>query len=143
MGHIKHFRPPHTDLKHKIRQIMTKKWQLICDQNTYNKFYQIQPIPKERKLGPNDCRTEETTLARLRIDQTRWTHFFIVKEEPPSRCPCGNQYTVKYILIECTDLTHTRWNFANFNSMKELFGKIDPKNILNFLKRIVFLSRMY
>ena len=33
---------------------------------------------------------------------TRLTHSFNLKEEPPPKCPCGNQYSIKHILIECT-----------------------------------------
>ena len=109
-----------------------------CPQQTL----QIQPILKERKLDPNNTRTEETALAQLRIGHTKLTHSFILKEEPPPRCSCGNQYTVKYILIECTNLSHTRRKFYNINSIKELFGNIDPKDIGNFMKRIGLLSRM-
>ena len=66
------------------------------------------------------------------LGHIKLTHSFILKEEPPPRCSYGNQYTVKYILIECTDLTHTQRKFYNINSIKELFGKIDAKNILFF-----------
>ena len=31
------------------------------------------------------------------------------------------KYTVKYILIECTDLAHIRKTFYSANNMKELF----------------------
>ena len=123
---------PQADLKHKIRQILTKK---LWDQNTH----QIRPVLKERKLDPENTRTEETALGRLSIGHTKLTHSFILKDEPPPRGSRGNQYTVHHILIECT---HTRKHFYNINSMKELFRKIDPKNILNFLKRIGLLLRM-
>ena len=39
-------------------------------------------------------------------------------------------------------LIHTWRKFYNINIMKELFEKIDLKNILNFLKRIGLLSMM-
>ena len=69
----------------------------------------------------NNTRREETTLTQLYIRHTRLTHSFILKEEPPPKCLCGNQYSIKHILIECTKLNHTRKKFYKANNMKELF----------------------
>ena len=117
----KNIKTPFTDLKPKIKQIVTKKWQQLWDENPHNKLFQIQPILKERKLDPNNTRREETTLTQLRIRHTQLTHSFIHKEEPPQKCPCGNQHSIKHILIECTKLNHTRKKFYKANRMKELF----------------------
>ena len=119
----KNIKTPYTDLKTKIKQIVTKRWQQVWDQNPHNKLFQIQPILKEKKLDPKNTRKEETTLTRLCIGHTRLTHSFILKEEPPSKCPCGNQFSIKHILIKCTKLNHTRKKFYKANSMKELFFK--------------------
>ena len=94
------------------------------------------------KLDPNNTRREESTLTRLRIGNTQLTHSFILKEEPPQKCPCGNQYSIKHILIECTKLNHARKKFYKANSMKELFFKIALKNIINFLKTIGLLLKI-
>ena len=117
----KNIKTPYTDLKPKIKQIVTKKWQQLWDENPRNKLFQIRPILKEKKLDPNNTRREETTLTRLRIGHTRLTHSFILKEEPLPKCQCGNQYSIKHILIECTKLNHTRKKFYKSNSMKEQF----------------------
>ena len=105
-------------------------------------LFQIQPILKERKLDPDNTRREDTTLTRLRIVHTRLIHSFILKEEPPPKCPCGNQCSIKHILIECTKLNHTRKKFYKVNSMKELFKKIALKNKINFLKTISLLLKI-
>ena len=88
---------PYADLKPKI---ITKKWQQLWEKNPHNKLFQVQPILKERKLDPNNTKREDTSLAQLCIGHTRLTHSFILK------CPCGNQYTIKHILIESTKLTN-------------------------------------
>ena len=85
----KNIKTPYTDLKPKIKQIVTKKYQQLWDENSYNKLFQIQPILKERKLGPKNTKREETTLTRQCIWHTQLTHAFILKEEPPAKCPCG------------------------------------------------------
>ena len=93
----KNIKTPYIDLKPKIKQIVTKKWQQLWDENPHNKLFQIQPVLKERKLDPNNTRREETTLTQLHIGHTRLTHSFILKEEPSPKCPCGNQYSIKHI----------------------------------------------
>ena len=40
---------------------------------------------------------------------------------------CQNKYTVKHILIDCTDLAHIREIFYSANDMKELFQNIEIK----------------
>ena len=132
---------PYTDLKHKIKQIITKRWQQLWDENAQNKLRQIEPLLKERKREANNTRREETILSRLRTGHTRLTHDFILKEPPP-KCPCGNHYTIRHILIECTNLSHIRKIFYEVDSIKELFEKINPKNVIEFLKRIGLLSRL-
>ena len=112
---------PYTDLKPKIRQINTKKWRQLWEKNPHNKLFQVQPILKERKMDPNNTRREETTLAHLRIRHTRLTHSFILKDEPPPKSPCRNQYTIKHILIECTKLTNIWQRFYNVDNMNKLF----------------------
>ena len=126
----------------KIKQIVTKKWQQLWMKIPTISSFKIQPILKKRKLDPNNTRREETTLTRLRIGHTQLTHSFILKEEPPLKCPCRNQYSIKHILIECTKLNHTRKKFYQANSMKELLKKIAHKNIINFLKTIDLLLKI-
>ena len=139
---LSHYHLPYTDLKHKIKQIITKGWQQLWDKNAQNKLRQIEPLRKERKHEASNTRREETILSRLRIGHTRLTHDFILKEEPPPKCPCGNHYTIRHILTECTNLSRIRKIFYKVNSMKELFEKINPKNIIEYLKRIGLLSRL-
>ena len=130
---------PYTDLKHKIKQIITKRWQQLWDENAQNKPCQIEPLLKERK---REAGREETILSRLCIGHTRLMYDFILKEEPPPKCPCRNHYTIRHISVECTNLSRIRKKFYKVNSMKELFEKINPKNIIEFLKRIDLLSRL-
>ena len=133
---------PYTDLKHKIKRIITKRWQQLWDENAQNKLRQIEPLLKERKREASNTRREETILSQLRIGHTRLTHDFILKEEPPPKCPCGNHYKIRHILIECTNPSRNQKIFYKVNSMKELFKKINPKNVIEFLKRIGLLSRL-
>ena len=87
---------PYTDLKPKISQILSKKWQQLENENAL-KSYQIQPILQKRKLDPSKNRREETTQSWLHIDHTELTLSFIVKQEPPIKCSRGKPYRVKHV----------------------------------------------
>ena len=45
------------------------------------------------------------------------------KPNHPQKCPCGNQSSIKHILIECTKLNHTWKKFYKANCMNKLFFK--------------------
>ena len=49
---------------------------------------------------------------------------------------CQTKYSVKHILIECTDLAHIRETIYNANDMKKLFQNIEIKNVMPFLEVI-------
>ena len=61
---------PYTDLKHKIKQIITTRWQQLRDENAQNKLRQIDPLLKERKREASNTRREETTS----FSTTYWPH---------------------------------------------------------------------
>ena len=113
-------------------QFINKSW-LIC-------LHQFKKLQVNSFLPSRLNRREETTLTRLRIEHIRLNHSFILKEVPPPKCPCGNQYSFRHILIECTKLNHIRKKFYKTNSMKELFSKIALKNIINIWKAIGLLK---
>ena len=43
---------------------------------------------------------------------------------------CQTKYTMKHILIECTDLAHIRKTFYRANNMKELFQNTEINNVI-------------
>ena len=48
---------------------------------------------------------------------------------------CQTKYTVKHILIECTDQAHIRKTFYSTNNMKELFQNTEINNVI-YLKTV-------
>ena len=102
----------------------------------------------ETKLLKN--RKEEVILSRLHIGHTRTTNSYLLEvKQQPTYHACQTKYTVKYILIECTNLAHIRETFYSANDlahirepfycandMKELFQNIEIKNVMSFLKVI-------
>ena len=55
---------------------------------------------------------------------------------------CQTKYTVKYILIKCTDLAHIRKTFYSANNMKELFQKTEINNVISFLKTVKLYTKI-
>ena len=98
---------PHTDFKMKINKYILQKRQ-HWNNNENNQLLQIKPTLGEWKKS---FKKDEVTLSRLRIGHTRITHSYLFegKQQPMSNA-CQTKYTVKYILIECTDLAHIRKN---------------------------------
>ena len=46
---------------------------------------------------------------------------------------CQTNYTVKHVLIECTDRDHIRKTFYSANDMKELFQNTEINNVVGWL----------
>ena len=88
-------------------------------------------------------RKEEVTLFRLRIDHTGITHFYLLEGKQQPLCyACQTKHTMKYILIECTDLAHIRKTFYSANNMKELFQNTEINNEISFLKAVKLYTKI-
>ena len=46
----------YTDIKPKIRQIITKKWRQLWDKNLHNKLFQVQAILKKKEEYLPPCK---------------------------------------------------------------------------------------
>ena len=91
-----------------------------------------------KKLNPhwgNENKATEKKQKEVISSHTSTTHSYLLKAKQQPMChACKTEYTVKHILSECTDLTQIRETFYNTNNMKELFQKIEMKNLMSFLK---------
>ena len=57
---------------------------------------------------------------------------------------CQIKYTVKHILIKCTDLANIKETFYSANDIKELFENMEMgKNVMSFLKMINIYGKIY
>ena len=55
---------------------------------------------------------------------------------------CQTKYTMKHILIECTNLAHIRKTFYSANNMKELFQNTGKNNVTSFLKTVKLYKKI-
>ena len=126
---------PYTDLKPIISKFLHKKWQQRLDMNIHNKLFEIQPTLGEWRPAFRASRREQVVISRLRIDHTRLTHAFILKQEPQPQClTCQTTCTVKHILIECRAFAVIRKQFFKVTSITELFENIKIDDVLSFLR---------
>ena len=64
-------------------------------------------------------------------------------KQQPMCYACQTKYTVKHILIECTDLAHIRKTFYCANNMKELFQNTEINNVISFLKTVKLYTKIW
>ena len=124
-----------------INDILQKEW----DGDVANKLHEILPIMSDKpsngviKLN----RKQETTLSRLRIGHTWLTNSYLLKKEDQPFCyACDSLYTVRHILVECSDFLDTRKNFYNISNMYQLFREISPTKIINYIKEIGIYAKI-
>ena len=72
----------------------------------------------------------------------RITHSYLLEGKQQPMCyACQTKYTMKHILIECTDLAHIRKTFYSANNMKELFQNTEINNVVSFLKTVKLYTK--
>ena len=134
---------PFTDFKPSINTFLHNKWQMSWNAAVFNKLHSIKPSLGEWQPNYRIDRKEETTLARLRIGHTFTTHSFLLKgEDWPVCIPCQEPFSVKHVLLDCTDFRFIRSRFYRVSSLKELFDTVEPVRIFSFLKEIGLYNKI-
>ena len=134
---------PYTDLKSHINHFISSKWQERWSSCRDNKLFQIKPTLGEWPPGVRRSRKEEVVLSRLRIGHTYFSHSYILRQEDPPECTaCQEIYSVRHVLIDCTDLGLIRPRFYSVPDMKTLFDTISVDRIISFVKEINLFSKI-
>ena len=137
------FKLPFTDFKGHINSFLKSNWQSSWDAAVTNKLHSVKPVLGEWLPSFRTIRREEVVLARCRIGHTRYTHSFLLQREQPPECiPCAEPLSVKHILIDCVDFVPMRQKYFTVMSMKDLFDKIKPSLIFDFLKEINLFKKL-
>ena len=85
-----------------------------------NELHSIKPSLGEWQPSYRIDRKEEVTLARLRIGHTFITHSFLLKGEDLPLCiPCQKPFSVKHLLLDCSDLNTICSRFFRVISLKK------------------------
>jgi len=128
---------PYTDLKPTINTYFTRVWQNHWSQIQFNKLQTIKPIIGETKLKGLTFRRDEVVLHRARIGHTFLTHSYLLKRENAPDCSvCNCLLTVQHILIDCPNYQPIRAKYFATHNLHELFKRVHPLCVLNFLKEI-------
>ena len=134
---------PYTDLKPSINSFILGKWQERWSSCHENKLLKIKPTLVEWTPAFRNSRREEVILSRLRIGRTYFSHWFILRKENPPECiACQEAYSVKHVLIDCTDLGLIRSRFYHVPDMKTLFDTVNVDSILTFIKEVNLFSKI-
>ena len=75
-------------------------------------------------------RQQEVVLTCLRIGHTRITHSYLLKRDEQQHCfGCDAFFTVRHILLECSDFSHIKNKFSHVDTIKHLFNDVPIDNI--------------
>ena len=69
-------------------------------------------------------------------------YFIILKGFHIGPIPCQKTYSIKHVLIDCTDLDLIRSGFYPVPDMKTLFDTISVDRILTFIKEVKLFSKI-
>ena len=135
---------PPSDVKSVIKKKVLSQWKKEWEAKTIQEvkckevFENLQIKPLDLNLKRRDAKV----IARLQIGHTRLTNCYLFEREDPEevvRCVrCGEQYSVKHILVGCTHLAVERARFYKSRSLKELLttreGAIAVLKFLHHMK---------
>ena len=128
---------PYSDVKCEIAKCLKNKFQNLWNDAQFNKLKLAKPSIGVTKFRNITNRRDEVVLHRARIGHTYATHSYLLRQETAPECPqCQCLLTVDHILIECQMYKNPRQKYFNVVNRSELFNKIAPTKILNFLKDI-------
>ena len=135
---------PPSDIQSVIKEKIYKQWKEEWRRKTIQKvkakevFEHIQMKPLDLKLKRRDAKV----ITRLQIGHTRLTNQYMLirvnpddEEEEVTRCVrCGDQYSVKHILVSCPQLAADRAKFFSTMSLQKLLTTTEGANsVIQFL----------
>ena len=128
---------PYNDIKCKINMYFKDRFQNFWNNAQFNKLRNIKPHIGKTILRNICNRRDESVLHRARIGHTYITHGFLLRREDAPECQtCQCLLTVEHILINCKSYHDIRQRFYSVGSLSELFNRVAPVAVVNFLKQI-------
>ena len=134
-----------SNLKPRVDTYICTAWQALWNNETRNKLYKIRPNLKESLCTTTQplYRKQETVMTRLQIGHTWITHSYLLKKEDQPLChACDNPFTVKHILVECSDFTYIRNKYYTTTDVHTLFREVDSSKTIEFLKEIKLFGKI-
>ncbi|GFO06568.1 ribonuclease hi [Plakobranchus ocellatus] len=113
-----------SDLKPKINAYIHSVWQKNWNAEGANKLHEMLPNLGEdlHRRGEGAGRKRETAMCRLRVGHTWLTQSYLLKNQKQPFCyACDSLYTVRHILIECSDFQDTSRKYFSVTDLCRLF----------------------
>ena len=127
---------PSSDFRVHVNSLIRKKWQGYWDDQDVNKLNELKPYLGNSNIQFN-TRRDEVVYTRLRLGHSYITHSFLLRgEEPPLCVGCNSRMSIKHILMDCVDFTHTRLQYYNVLNLKALFDTVSPSLVISFIKAV-------
>jgi len=102
----------------------------------------VQPVIG-RNRNPLLSRYDSVLINRLWIGRTRLTNSYFLKGKNQPECQiCHSPLNVKHILIDCTCFGAACQRYLGVDTLKELFEKVESRNIVAFIKDTNFYYRI-
>ncbi|KAF0749002.1 Uncharacterized protein FWK35_00022234 [Aphis craccivora] len=126
------------DIKRNTNKYCVEWWNTKWHNTTENKLREIKHSvelwPKYIDLN----RKNKVILNRLRIGHTKFTHGHLMAKTDPPLCPtCNINYSIKHIIVHCSNFNAAR---RDFNIPDNLYDAIGPfsnwRNTILYLKEI-------
>ena len=126
-----------SDVKSNVTTYVNRLWQEDWDGELLNKLHEILPNLRENLPRNFKNRKQEVVMCRLKIGHTWITNGYLLRREDQPFCyACDGVYTVRHILVDCSDFLWTRNRFFRVGDMYRLFREVNPLRILDYLKEI-------
>ncbi|GBN30637.1 hypothetical protein AVEN_219574-1 [Araneus ventricosus] len=101
---------PYSDICQIVLQKVINKWQELWNEQIHNKLHNVKPVIANWPTLP--YRKADATLTRLRVGHTRYTHRYLLFQEPIPMCTsCNIPNTVDHILTKCPNFNSHRLRF--------------------------------
>lgn len=92
---------PFSDAKSHVRSVVTSIWQKDWERSS-SPLRAVRPLVTAPSPVLPENRQASTIVSRLRLGVTRLTHVNLLTGGPPPICGCGEDATVRHILLECS-----------------------------------------
>ena len=107
---------PYGDYKTIIKKTIFSAWEDQWSSQVENKLFKIKPR-LQPYVSTGLPRRAEVVFNRLKIGHTYFTHRHLLNGDDKPFCIfCHKDFTVKHLLVECTDFEDVRKNFFTTRS---------------------------
>ena len=103
-------------------------------------YPEVHRIPP---LSSQFSRRDQVIYNRLKIGHSYPTHSYLLHKKPQPLCiPCHSPFSIEHILTECIDFQPIRVNYYPTSDISQLFHKVHPSSILQYMKDICLYKKL-